>query len=197
VLNVLSNVPFVIVGLWGWCLIGWKSPKTPRTDSVYLAFFTGVLFTGIGSAYYHWSPDDASLVWDRLPMTVGFMSFTAMIIVERCNETVGLRLFPYLLTVGVLSVGYWTWQGDLRPYLLVQFGPMLFLPIIIWRFKGPGTRWLWATVVFYLLAKTLELFDQEIFMVTGSLVSGHALKHIAAAAGASMIIAKARVAPSF
>ncbi|MDH3452555.1 MAG: alkaline phytoceramidase, partial [Gammaproteobacteria bacterium] len=83
---------------------------------------------------------------------------------------------------------------DLRPYLLVQFGPMLVLPVIIWRCSGPGTRWLWFTVVFYLAAKLLELADHQALALTDGLVSGHTLKHLAAAAGACMIVAKIKMA---
>ncbi len=191
-LNVLSNVAFCLVGLLGCSLINRSSSKKSYIDIVYLSFFTGVFLTGIGSAYYHLSPDDSSLVWDRLPMTMGFMSFTAIVIAERYNEKYGLKLFPWLLVAGFLSVGYWVWQGDLRPYLYVQFGPMLILPLIIWRFKGPGTRWLWAIIFLYFIAKVLELYDQQFFQITGSLISGHSLKHLVAAVGVLMIVVKVR-----
>ncbi|MFC1664969.1 hypothetical protein ACFL17_04985 [Pseudomonadota bacterium] len=85
---------------------------------------------------------------------------------------------------------YWSWQDDLRPYFIVQFGPMLILPLIIWRFSGPGTLWLWLTVGFYVTAKLPELFDQQIFQFTEGLVSGHTLKHLLAAVGAFMMAAK-------
>ena len=40
----------------------------------------------IGSSYYHWKPSNSRLVWDRLPMTVGFMSLVAVVI----SETLGI-----------------------------------------------------------------------------------------------------------
>ena len=33
------------------------------------AFFIGIMSTSFGSAYYHLKPNDASLVWDRLPVS--------------------------------------------------------------------------------------------------------------------------------
>lgn len=32
------------------------------------AFFVGITATSFGSAYYHLNPNDARLVWDRLPV---------------------------------------------------------------------------------------------------------------------------------
>jgi hypothetical protein len=36
----------------------------------------------LGSGYYHWRPSNSRLVWDRLPMTVGFMSLIAVVVSE-------------------------------------------------------------------------------------------------------------------
>jgi len=193
-LNVLSNIPFSLAGIWGCVLILRRRVGLSNLDLIYLVFFFGVFFTGLGSSYYHLSPDNATLVWDRLPMTVGFMAFTCLVTVERYSTSLGRKAFPWLLVVGFLSVVYWAWLDDLRPYFAIQFGPMLILPVIIWRYSGPGTRWLWLTIAFYFLAKALELADHEVFEATGGLFSGHTLKHLAAAAGASMIVAKVAMA---
>ena len=189
-LNVLSNGAFCLVGLWGCALLATRTIDWTGTPIMYLVFFLGVFLTGFGSAFYHWSPDNTTLVWDRLPMTIAFMAFTCVVVSERYSASLGYKLFPWLLTIGVLSVGYWVWQDDLRPYFAVQFGPMLILPLIIWRFSGSGTCWLWLVFVFYVAAKLLELFDHQFFQLTEGLISGHTLKHLAAAAGALMIVAK-------
>lgn len=39
--------------------------------------FAGVLLTSAGSTWYHLAPTNDSLVWDRLPMTLGFMGLFA------------------------------------------------------------------------------------------------------------------------
>jgi hypothetical protein len=191
-LNVLSNVVFCFAGIWGFVLIATRAAKLSGINIIYLVFFAGIFFTGLGSAYYHWSPDNTTLVWDRLPMTIGFMAFTSVVVSERYSESLGHKLFPWLLTVGFLSVVYWWWQDDLRPYFVVQFGPMLILPLIIWRFSGPGTVWLWLTIGFYVAAKIPELFDHQVFQFTAGFVSGHTVKHLLAAIGAFMIVAKVK-----
>ena len=189
--NVLSNVGFLLAGIWGCVLIAKPATRLSGIDAMYFVFFAGLFLTGLGSGYYHWAPGNDTLVWDRLPMAIAFMAFTSLVISERYSEILGRRLFPWLLTIGVLSVIYWHWQDDLRPYLVVQFVPMLLLPLIIWRFKGPGTRWLSLTFVFYVAAKLVEVFDQQLYALTESMVSGHTLKHLFAAMGVLMIVAKA------
>jgi hypothetical protein len=194
-LNVLSNAAFSLAGLWGLLLVAKRTTGRSLLDVTYLVFFLGLFFTGLGSAYSHLSPYNTTLVWDRLPMTVGFMAFTTLVIAERYSEFLARRLFPWLLAAGFLSVAYWGWHDDLRPYFVIQFGPMLILPVIIWRCSGPGTRWLWLTVACYFAAKLLEVCDQQVLMLTEGLVGGHTLKHLAAAAGAAMIAVKVKQHP--
>src|ERR1700687_3976633 len=73
--NVASNLPFLVVGLGG--LLTLRRRPTPGILPAllpsYLAFFLGTVLVSIGSGYYHLSPSDKSLVWDRLPMAVTFM----------------------------------------------------------------------------------------------------------------------------
>jgi len=189
-MNVLSNLVFCLTGVWGVTSIAKRTAKLSGIYLIYLIFFVGVFFTGLGSAYYHWSPDNATLVWDRLPMTVAFMAFTSLVVSERCSEALGYKLLPYLLALGALSVLYWVWQDDLQLYLLVQFGPILTLPLLILKFSGPGTCWLWLIILFYLAAKLLELSDHQVLQLTEGLVSGHTLKHLVAAGAALILVAK-------
>ena len=76
-LNVLSNLPFAVVGVMGLAAIFGSDVdrRVPFHDSwerwPYAALFAGVVLTTVGSSYYHLAPDNARLVWDRLPMTVG------------------------------------------------------------------------------------------------------------------------------
>lgn len=69
--NVVSNLPFAMVGLLG---LGKLRGAVDRV------LFTGVLLTFFGSAYYHLAPSDARLVWDRLPMTLVFMALLACVL---------------------------------------------------------------------------------------------------------------------
>lgn len=166
--NVISNVPFLMVAAWGL-----RKAHTAR-ERVLLA---GLAMVGIGSTYYHLHPTNATLLWDRLPMTVVFMSLLAALITERINDKVGrLSLVPLVL-FGIASVLYWSFSGDLRPYVVVQFGAMLTVPLVLVLF--PASNALWFTVVLYALAKVLELGDHQIAAVIGT--GGHPWKHVVAA----------------
>ena len=190
-LDVFSNIAFILVGLLGLL-------KTSLNDNIniatenrinYQVFFLGVVLVGFGSGYYHLSPTNETLVWDRIPMTIAFMALCSMIIGEYISTRLGsILLFPLVL-IGILSVVYWHWteaagQGDLRPYILVQFLPMLLIPIIIICFKSNFTHvsGYWLLFSAYVLAKIFEHFDRGIFVASG-FISGHSLKHIVAALG--------------
>src|SRR5262245_28978850 len=84
-LNVLSNLPFVLVGAIG--LINMLRPALTRFEKAserwpYIVFFVGITLTCFGSAYYHLEPANERLVWDRLPMSIAFMGLFAAVIVE-------------------------------------------------------------------------------------------------------------------
>ena len=89
-----------------------------------------------------------------------------------------------MLSVEVWRRGELTGVGDLRFYVLVQFYPMVALPFLLLFYPARYTKnWaMWAMVACYALAKALELADLMIFNWTAHAVSGHTLKHIAAAA---------------
>ena len=194
--DVLSNIPFVLVGLLGL----YKTSGNDRIHIVaenrwsYQVFFVGVALVGVGSAYYHLSPGNATLVWDRLPMTIAFMALCSMIIGEFTSVRLGAILLIPLVLFGVLSVLYWHWteaagQGDLRPYIIVQFLPMLIIPVILVCFSPSFTRvsGYWLLLSAYVIAKIFEHFDAETQGIT-SWVSGHSLKHVVAAIGIYILL---------
>jgi uncharacterized membrane protein YhaH (DUF805 family) len=150
-LDVISNVPFLIVGLWGlFALSSRNAPASRRLLDArerlpYLVFFLGVALTAFGSSYYHLAPGDSRLVWDRLPMTVGFMGLLSAMIAERISVRTGLRALAPLVLFGLASVFYWriteqAGRGDLRPYALVQFGSMLAILLLVLLFPPRYTR---------------------------------------------------------
>jgi hypothetical protein len=191
--DVVSNVPFAIVGIWGLWFLLRLTPEQTRVHFIdarerwpYVLVACGLLLTAFGSGYYHLAPDNARLVWDRLPMTMVFMALIVAMIAERINVRAGLWLLPGLLVIGAASVVRWYWSelhgaGDLRFYGAVQLYAglvlvlMLFLPARYTRTSDLG-----GVVGWYLLAKLLETFDKPIFAL-GHIVSGHTLKHLAAA----------------
>jgi hypothetical protein len=188
-LNVISNAAFVIVGLIGLGFLARKREANKPGGFVeaferwaYAAFFLGVILTGFGSAYYHWNPCDSTLVWDRLPLTVAFMSILAATITERINVKLGVWLLVPLVIAGAASVFYWQQVGNLWPYAGVQYYSVFLIAVMIGLFppRYSGTADLFVVVGIYALAKTAEALDQPIMSLT-KVVSGHTLKHLIAA----------------
>jgi len=108
--DVISNVPFLVVGIWGlFVVMSNKFQASPfaRSESwPYIVFFLGLALTFLGSSYYHLQPTNFRLMWDRLPMTLGFMGILCGTIAERISLSAGIRLLPPLVLLGLSSVGY-------------------------------------------------------------------------------------------
>jgi len=190
--NVVSNIPFLLVGVIGLLSLR-NSVKLPgaltELKTAYITFFIGVFLTGLGSAYYHWMPDNATLLWDRLPMTISFVAFFVVIVGENISVSLARKMLFPLLFIGVFSVLYWMFteskgSGDLRLYALVQFLPILLIPFILWLYSSPfkGQKYIVAVISAYVLAKMAEYFDHQILDMLG-FMSGHPIKHVIAAIG--------------
>ena len=179
--NVVSNLPFLVVGAAGL----WQF----RDDLATIVFFLGVFLTGIGSSYYHWDPNDSTLFWDRLPMTLSFAAILALVVKERVSARAGAILLWPSLAIGLFSLLLWRWTDDLRLYFWVQFFPGLAVVslFLLYPPQYTGTYYWIAAAALYALAKVFEFLDGEIFSV-GYLLSGHTLKHLAAAAACFAIL---------
>ncbi len=195
-LNVISNVLFLFVGALGIAhILGSTSKFTDSRERwPWLVFFASVALTAFGSAYYHINPNDRTLVWDRLPMAVGFMALLAAVLAERVNVGVGLWLLTPLALCGAASVFCWALtqargNGDLRPYALVQFGSFAVLLLIVALYPPRYTRGYDLIISFaiYGIAKIFEAADRIVYSF-GHVVSGHTLKHVAAALSAWWIL---------
>jgi len=194
-LDVVSNSAFLIagvLGLYGRYRFNGLTGDRPLF-SAYGVLFASIALIGIGSGYYHLTPSNGTLVWDRLPMAVAFMAFLVLVIGEFISTRAGALLLLPLVALGLTSVGYWhvtelQGQGDLRPYALVQFLPLLLVPLImrLYRVRLADNRWLLGVLCCVLLAKAAELLDRPVYEITG-MISGHTLKHLAAALGAYCI----------
>jgi hypothetical protein len=98
--NVTSNVPFLIVGFFGMS----RLKNMQRLNVQFLIFFIGISFAAIGSGYYHFNPNNSTLVWDRLPTTIVFTTLISIIISEFIDFKKGKWiLIPSLLT-GIISI---------------------------------------------------------------------------------------------
>ncbi len=186
-LNVVSNLPFLVIGLMG---LAWLRTQPTalaiELRTPYTVVFAGLAATAFGSAYYHWAPDNHTLVWDRLPIAVSFMALFAAVLAERVTIRAATRLLWPLVAFGALSVVYWQQVDDLRPYLIAQFLPVLLMPLVLWLYPARYSRGqdLLISIGFYAAAKALEFLDGPIYATLGHGLSGHTLKHLAAAGGA-------------
>ena len=186
--DVGSNIAFLIVGVAG--VLFWRTRRPDGAAVSWLVLFAGTALVFLGSAYYHRAPSNGTLLWDRLPMTIAFMGlFVALI-----SEHAGAQLERYVLvpavTVGLASAVWWHYTDDLRWYLWVQFTPLVCIPFLLAAYPGRYAHrmyLLWALVL-YVLAKFAELWDRQIYALTGNAFSGHTLKHLLAAGGVLMIL---------
>ncbi|MES1164011.1 MAG: hypothetical protein ABUL50_13215, partial [Rhizobacter sp.] len=124
--NVLSNLPFALIGVWGW--------RVASRSIAWRAFSAALVGTAFGSALYHWAPGNAALVADRLPIAWACAALLCGFLGERVDARwASARALAVALVVASCTVACW-WvseqQGlsDLRAYLFVQFLPMLLVP---------------------------------------------------------------------
>ena len=198
--DVLSNLGFALVALWGWSQIAPSStdPRVKNGWAGYRLFMIGLLLTAFGSAYYHLEPTNASLFWDRLPIALACAGLLSGV----WGEVHGRRSSPLMSVLSiaaVLSVAWWYFTelagaGDLRPYLLLQVAPLLLIPLWQGIHDSPRADRLafGIALLLYLAAKLTELYDHEIAAALGS-ISGHTLKHLLATGAAALIIGRLAV----
>lgn len=200
--NVISNLPFLAGGALGLGLI-WRGGGRfidPREQLPYLVFFLGAFLTCIGSAYYHAAPDNTRLVWDRLPMTLGFAGLVSAAVAERVDFKLGLRALWPLLLLGVITVIYWyaterAGRGNIIPYAAYQTWSIAAIILLIAAF--PATRYshggllAWAAG-WYGLAKVFETFDLQVYRMLNGTLSGHTIKHVLAAGAVFAVVRQLR-----
>ena len=180
--NVLSNIPFVIIGAIG---------LSRRQDRLWMTLWAGLLLTGFGSGYYHLNPSNTTLVWDRLPMSITFAAVICIFLRDALQQAAPLTAW---LIYSMSTVLYWASFNDLRPYIVLQFGGMLLLVAIYFKHRATLPHWGWV-LLGYAAAKILEAADQSIWRATRGLLAGHAWKHLAAALGFVPLV-RSRVFPS-
>jgi hypothetical protein len=181
--DVLSNLAFVLVAL--------------RYVRHIPALAAAVAAIGVGSAIYHWAPSDLTLVVDWAPIGVTLMLVLATVIGDR----IGPRSAQVALSAGplgaVLAVGYWLItggtgdgdgnRGDMAPYVALQVLGVALPPLL--ALAAPGriaTRWLLAAVGCFVAARVLGANDAA--LLDAIAISGHSLKHVAAAAAAACVL---------
>ena len=180
-LNVITNLAFLAVGIAG---IGLCARRQHGLEAhwAWMACFTGVALVSLGSGYYHLAPNNDTLVWDRLPMSVDFMALSVAVLSEYVNPRLEKYLLAPAIVLGLASVIYWHYTDDLRLYVLAQFLPLLLVPVILLLFKSPYMYrgLLLLALSLYVASKLAEHFDATVLAVSGEIISGHSLKHLLA-----------------
>jgi hypothetical protein len=199
--DVASNLALLAGGLAGLAAVWRRAPTRSRAERGFFGvFFAAVTLTALGSAYYHWAPDSARLVWDRLPLSLVAASFPALVLADRTPiQRAQAATLGAWLALGPASVLLW-WlgdgagAGDLRAYTLLKLvsvlGSGLLLAILPPR-HSLG-RWYGIAIGLYVLASLCELADRQIFLAL-VVVSGHTLKHLlsgAAVLGLAWMLAR-------
>ena len=196
--DVLSNLGFAFVALWGLFAL-WPQRRHPALAAGwpgYRLFLVGLLLTAVGSSFYHLAPDNARLVWDRLPIALACAGLLAAVGAETRAGAHGARRAFWLMLCAVASVGWWRYTdlhgaGDLRPYLLLQGLPIILIPVwqAIHRAPRADRLWFGAALLLYVFAKYAELHDHQLLLVLGW-ISGHTLKHLLATAATALIVGR-------
>ena len=149
----------------------------------------GLILTCLGSGFYHLDPDmPQRLIADRLGMAVAFAGFLGTAASERISVRAGEAVLVLMMVAGLLAA--WVARENLTPWVVVQFGGMALAVGLALTRPRPGALGvsLGGVIFFYALAKLFELGDATIFEATGHIVSGHTLKHLAAALAAWPVI---------
>ena len=187
--DVVSNLAFLLVGIAGlkFCL----GNNLGEMRKAWIVLFAGITLVSAGSAYYHLNPNNQTLVWDRLPMKIGFMGLFAALLGEYISPRLGSFLLLPLILLGFFSVVYWHWSDDLRLYIWVQLIPLLSIPLVMILYRRPRYSQNWmllAALGFYILAKISEVFDERIFILTRETISCHTIKHLLSALGCLTVL---------
>lgn len=184
--NTWSNLPFLLAGtLRLWRLRDLPAGLRPAA----WVMVSGLLAVGFGSAWYHLDPNDQTLVWDRLPISIAFAGAMGLIATDQISQHTRRWLW-LLISVSVLSVGFWAVTGDLRLYVLVQFGGLLWILQCLWFGQGGVLRksWLWSALACYMLAKVFEMADAWCWQLSAQQWGGHMVKHVLAGLGAFCLV---------
>ncbi len=201
--DVITNFGFLCAGIFGLVAVSLRTHRAGIAGNwermIYQAFFLGVALVAFGSAYYHLDPTNATLLWDRLAMTVAFMALMCAVIADRIDVKAGAVLLAPLIAADAAALVFWhlgeqAGHGNLNLYFAIQYFPALGIPLICALFRdrhGTG-RTLWMALGWFALAMVFENLDHGIYNLLGGIISGHGLKHLAAAMAALTVVAMVR-----
>jgi len=184
--DVLTNLAILAAGLWAFSLRR-RMAVTRAEQPAYRLLVLGAILTAFGSAYYHWEPSNARLVWDRAPMAVLATGAVALVLSDRMAPALGrAALWPVGLLAGA-GVALWgiteaLGHGDLWLYLVVRVGAGVgtLALLLTCRSRHTAAGFVWAAVACDGLETLTEHLDWPIWRATAGVLSGHNLKHVLA-----------------
>ena len=191
-LDVLSNLPFAVMGAWGL----WWLRRVPLdrlgTAQRGLAglFFIGLIATAFCSSGYHLDPHDAGLCIDRVCMSLAFAGLLGLAAADRISARAGVALAA-LVAVAAPATALVAWLGgNMTPWAVLQGGGLVLLAALALRRPQPRALGfsIIGVIAFYAVAKALELADAPVFALTQQLISGHSAKHLVAALAAWPVV---------
>ena len=200
--NVITNLPFGVTGFLG--LMELKNAQDKELKQIILFLFTGFLLLMAGSSYYHFSPNNNALIYDRIPISIIVTSFLSFIIYISINPSTVFKTLIILNIIGIGSVVYWATseylgKGDLRWYAMVQFFPIIAIPLIFYLYRPffNANKEVTFTLLLFTIAKIMEQYDKEVFKLSAGTISGHSLKHLFMSVAAYEIVRLIRKAKKY
>ena len=184
-LDVLSNLPFAVMGAWGL----WWLRRVPLdrlgTAQRGLAglLFIGLIATAFCSSGYHLDLHEAGLCIDRVGMSLAFAGLLGLAAADRISARAGVALAA-LVAVAAPATALVAWLGgNMTPWAVLQGGGLVLLAALALRRPQPRALGfsIIGVIAFYAVAKALELADAPVFALTQQLISGHSAKHLVAA----------------
>jgi hypothetical protein len=182
--DVLTNLAILAAGVFGLAMRP-RMNVAPGEWPAVNVLIAGAFLTAAGSAYYHWAPSNATLVWDRLPMMLIIPPVLVLVLADRIHPAYARRALVPLVAFAMASVLWWNLseaigEEDVRLYLMVRVllavGILLLIVFRPSRYTASG--WLIGALVGEGAMMTFERLDHQIFALTGGLASGHNLKHL-------------------
>jgi len=184
--DVLTNLAILAAGLFGLGLRT-RMVVAPEARAAVNVLIAASILTAFGSAYYHWSPSNATLVWDRIPITMVLMPLLALVMADRVHPLFARHALWPFTALGIASAILWgvseaMGQGDVRLYFIVRIGTAIAIAflLILQKPRHTGMSWLVAALVAEIAMAIFERFDHEVFRLTGGIASGHNVKHVLA-----------------
>jgi hypothetical protein len=183
--DVLSNLAFAIVGILLFIEVKkWNATEMYKDQGVlFKALAYSCIILALGSGYYHWEPVDSTLIWDRVAMVLSFtiVFYDSCIRYDVFNKNKVIKGALATAAAFLGTVVLWIVFDRLEPYYLVQAFALVLVILAIRNYKTTPSKHLFYLFGWYVVAKICEICDKQIFMLTGDLISGHTLKHIASA----------------